>query len=106
MILNNKNLSRTIKKPESVGEKRVQYFCFVPKVRFLFKNKKSVNICTNFRQFCLQNLITYLKVVLFIIFRGAEGPGREILQRRPSVCLSVRPSVRLSVRPSRLVFAL
>ena len=31
------------------------------------------------------------------ISRGAEGPGREILQRRPSVCLSVRPSVCLSV---------
>ena len=28
----------------------------------------------------------------FIISRGAEGPGREILQRPP-----VRPSVRLSV---------
>ena len=37
-----------------------------------------------------------------IISRGAEGPGREILQRPPSVCLSVRPSVC----PSRLVFAL
>ena len=33
-----------------------------------------------------------------IISRGAEGPGREILQRpRPSVCLSVCPSVCLSV---------
>ena len=31
------------------------------------------------------------------ISRGAEGPGREILQRPPSVCLSVRLSVRLSV---------
>ena len=43
-----------------------------------------------------------------IISRGAEGLGREILQRPPSVsvCLSVRPSVRLSVRPSRLVFTL
>ena len=49
-----------------------------------------------------------------LISRGAEGPGREILQRPPSVrlsvCLSVRPSVRpsvcLSVCPSRLVFAL
>ena len=26
---------------------------------------------------------------IFIISRGAEGPGREILQRPPSVCLSV-----------------
>ena len=26
-----------------------------------------------------------------------EGPGREILQRPPSVCLSVRPSVCLSI---------
>ena len=43
---------------------------------------------------------------IFIISRGAEGPGREILQRPPSVCLSVRPSVCLSVCPSRLVFAL
>ena len=33
----------------------------------------------------------------FIISRGAEGPGREILQRPPSVCLSVCPSVRPSV---------
>ena len=38
---------------------------------------------------------TYEKL---IISRGAEGPGREILQRPPSVCLSVCPS--------RLVFAL
>ena len=43
----------------------------------------------------------------FVISRGAEGPGREILQRPPppihlSVCLSVRPSVC----PSPLVFAL
>ena len=38
-------------------------------------------------------------VFLMTIFisRGAEGPGREILQRPPSVRLSVRPSVRLSV---------
>ena len=36
----------------------------------------------------------------FIISRGAEGPGREILQRPPSVCLSVCLSVRPSVRPS------
>ena len=28
------------------------------------------------------------------ISRGAEGPGREILQRPPSVRLSVRLSVR------------
>ena len=41
------------------------------------------------------------KTPLFIS-RGAEGPGRDILQRPPSVCPSVRPSVR----PSRLVFAL
>ena len=34
------------------------------------------------------------------ISRGAEGPGREILECPPSV------SVRLSVRPSHLVFAL
>ena len=31
------------------------------------------------------------------ISRGAEGPGREILQRPPSVRPSVRLSVRLSV---------
>ena len=35
------------------------------------------------------------KVIVFS--RGAEGPGREILQRPPSVCLSVCPSVCLSV---------
>ena len=37
----------------------------------------------------------------FIISRGAEGPGREILQRPPvrlSVCLSVRLSVTFSFR--------
>ena len=37
-------------------------------------------------------------VLSVIISRGAEGPRREILLRRPSI--------RLSVRPSRLVFAL
>ena len=42
----------------------------------------------------------------FLISRGAEGPGREILQRPPSVRLSVRLSVRPSVCPSHLVFAL
>ena len=37
---------------------------------------------------------------IVVISRGAEGPGREILQRppvRPSVCPSVRLSVCLSV---------
>ena len=34
----------------------------------------------------------------FIISRGAEGPGREILQRPPSVRLSVRLSVTFSFR--------
>ena len=43
-------LSRTIKKPESVGEERVKYFVIVPRVRFLFKNRKSVHFCTDFRQ--------------------------------------------------------
>ena len=33
-----------------------------------------------------------------IISRGAEGPGREILRRPPSVCPSVCLSVCLSVR--------
>ena len=37
---------------------------------------------------------------LFVMSRGAEGPGREILQRPPP------PPVCLSVCPSRLVFAL
>ena len=41
------------------------------------------------------------KLYVLIISRGAEGPGREILQR-PPICLSVH----LSVCPSRLVFAL
>ena len=42
---------------------------------------------------------TWCRKHLFIIIsRGAEGPGREILQHPPSVCLSVRPSVCLSVR--------
>ena len=31
-----------------------------------------------------------------LISRGAEGPGREILQRPPSVCLSVCLSVTFS----------
>ena len=48
MILNKNRLSRKIKKPESVDEKRVQYFCIVPRVRFLFKNRKSVHFCTDF----------------------------------------------------------
>ena len=34
---------------------------------------------------------------MVIISRRAEGPGREILQCPPSVCLSVRPSVRLEI---------
>ena len=48
----------------------------------------------NFDTSCpfIQNLLS------IFISRGAEGPGREILQRPPSVCLSVCPS--------RLVFAL
>ena len=33
-----------------------------------------------------------------VISRGAEGPGREILQRPPSVRLSVCPSVTFSFR--------
>ena len=42
-----------------------------------------------------QRCFPHMKNVLSIVIsRGAEGPGREILQRR------------LSVRPSRLVFAL
>ena len=36
-------------------------------------------------------------MVFVIISRGAEGPGREILQRPPSVCLSVCPSVRANI---------
>ena len=30
--------------------KKVQYFFIVPRVRFLFKNKKIVHFCTDFRQ--------------------------------------------------------
>ena len=41
------------------------------------------------------------KLFPLVISRGAEGPGREILQTPP-----VRPSVCPSVCPSRLVFAL
>ena len=37
----------------------------------------------------------YISSYIFIS-RGAEGPGREILQR-PPVCLSVCLSIRLSV---------
>ena len=44
-------LSRKISRHnKSEGEKRVQYFCIVPRVRFLFKNRKSVHFCTDFRQ--------------------------------------------------------
>ena len=40
-----------------------------------------------------------LEIQNFIISRGAEGPGREILQcPRPSVCPSVRLSVTFSFR--------
>ena len=42
--------------------------------------------------FLLRSCLTWI-----FISRGAEGPGREILQRPPSVCPSVCPSVRLSV---------
>ena len=40
------------------------------------------------------NLKNPYRIASIFISRGAEGPGREILQRPPSVC------------PSRLVFAL
>ena len=45
-------------------------------------------------------LLEYINTFCFVISRGADGPGREILQRPPSVRLSVRPSVRPSVRLS------
>ena len=34
--------------------------------------------------------VIWINVIWIFISRGAEGPGREILQRPPSVCLSVR----------------
>ena len=45
------------------------FICFaiyfiIPRVRFIFKNKKIIYFCNDFRKYCLQNLITYLKVVL------------------------------------------
>ena len=56
------------------------------------------------KQVSAHRLSMHFKSACLFISRGAEGPGREILQRPPSLCLSVCPSV--SIRPSRLVFAL
>ena len=47
---------------------------------------------------CLIKFNELPTVHLFFISRGAEGPGREILQRPPSVRLSVRLSVTFSFR--------
>ena len=47
---------------------------------------------------CLVIVIEGKYINTIFISHGAEGPGREILQRPPSVCLSVRPSICLSVR--------
>ena len=49
-------------------------------------------IAKNAHLFTLESI--HEKLVVIFISRGAEGPGREILQRPPSVCLSVRLSVR------------
>ena len=38
--------------------------------------------------------LCFLLFMWFVISRGAEGPGREILQRSPSVCPSVTFSFR------------
>ena len=75
-----------------VGEK--------PMMPFLadIDNLKMAKVGTHIAKYV--NVFTYVQ---FIISRGAEGPGREILQCPPSVCLSVLSvclSVRLSVRPS------
>ena len=52
-------------------------------------------------QYIMYMLSQLQMISTLIISRGAEGPGREILQCppsvRPSVCLSVRPSVCPSV---------
>ena len=44
-------------------------------------------------------------ILWFIISRGAEGPGREILQRPPSVCLSVTFSFRTVTQKRIAVFS-
>ena len=43
-----------------------------------------------------KTLLSHFMFYAIFISRGAEGPGREILQRPPSVCPSVCLSVRLS----------
>ena len=43
--------------------------------------------------------------VIIFISRGAEGPGREILQRPPSVCLSVTFSFRTVTQKRIAVFS-
>ena len=64
MILNKNRSSHTIKKPESVGEKRVQYFCIVPSEISLQVSIFALIL----DKFCLQNLITSLKVVRFTLY--------------------------------------
>ena len=46
----------------------VQYIFIVPRVRFLFKNKKLSIFALILDKFCIQNLITSLKVVRFTSF--------------------------------------
>ena len=46
------------------------------------------------------------RMYCFIISRGAEGPGREILQRPPSVRLSVTFSFRTVTQKHIDVFSL
>ena len=60
-------------------------------------------VCCRIKFDLIWFVVNYMPI---IISRGAEGPGREILQRPPSVCLSVClclsvcPSIHPSVRPS------
>ena len=67
VILNKTKLSRTIKRTESVGEKRVQYFLYC-EWDFSSKIRKLFIFAHILDKFCLQNLITSLNVVRFTSF--------------------------------------
>ena len=94
--VNEVNLNLFLVWPRGVNRRWVQEWC--QQMDKLQKLKKSF-IC----RFGWKDFPSYYKYIhsrAICISRGAEGPGREILQRPPSVCLSVRLSVCLSVCPS------
>ena len=81
----------------------INYFFFIWNV---FVDTLLLLIVYAWKMYDMQTLhaggIPMFRGTYLIISRGAAGPGREILQRPPSVrlsvCLSVCLSVRLSVR--------